>query len=607
MADGAESRALAAAHGRGEASATRQNAQVRLARTLLVVLAFVLPFEAPLFRLGPLQITTVELVLYATLAAWGFAIVFPLPVLRNSLRAHAMALAGDPMVRAAGLWFAALLASGLAAPSYRAAALKFTLRSLSGILLFLAARTLVRSPEMTRRVLVGIVTGALVSAGTAVLEWLVPSTASIWRPFRQGSFDVLGLPRPSGAFAYPTIGAMYWEAAVPLALVLPFLWGGVVIHRMRASTVAIVGSAALVAAILASATRSGLAGTAIGCAALYVLGRRLGPDLRRAAAGGVLVVTVSWALVQALSGFAGSLLAARLTWWRDEDWLRAECTVGITPEAVRAGQPFAVSVTLQNRGSVRWERSGARSVQLSYHWRRLDGRTTAADFEGIRTPLPSDVAPGGSREVLARVRAPARPGAYRLQWDLVEEGITWFSQRGHAMAEEDVAVEPPLVGTQGPALGDLRAAPSFAPDPPPRSSLWRAAIALWRERPVLGIGPDNFRRRYEAVLSPSPSGQPYTDTRIHANSLYFETLADLGIAGVLALGALAFAIGRNLRRQVVVGATAGIGCGLAAAVFFVHGVFDYFLEFTPLFALFWLLLGLTAAQPTPGAHPDSPA
>src|SRR5579884_2163524 len=101
------------------------------ARSLLVLLAFVLPFEAPLFRLGPLQLTTVELVLYAMLAAWGAASVSELVLMstpigimraaRNELR--------DPMVRAAMLWVAVLLLSAASAQAYRAAAFKFALRS----------------------------------------------------------------------------------------------------------------------------------------------------------------------------------------------------------------------------------------------------------------------------------------------------------------------------------------------------------------------------------------------------------------------------------------------------------------------------------------------
>jgi O-antigen ligase len=119
---------------------------------------------------------------------------------------------------------------------------------------------------------------------------------------------------------------------------------------------------------------------------------------------------------------------------------------------------------------------------------------------------------------------------------------------------------------------------------------------LWRERPLLGVGPDNFRRRYEDVIGLAPNGRPYSDTRIHANNLYLETLADLGLAGIAALAWLAMGLLRALRDSAAAGRLASLGSGVAAAAFFVHGGIDYFLEFTPLFGLFWLLLGLTSAS-----------
>ncbi|HXX70215.1 MAG TPA: hypothetical protein VEK07_23750 [Polyangiaceae bacterium] len=582
--------------------------QIRLARNLLVLLALVLPFEVPLFRLGPLQITTVELSLYAVLAAWGVATALDWVAHPSSWRAAVAALAADPLTRAAAASFSALLVSALAAPSHRAAALKFTLRSLSGILLLFAARSLARPPETARRILLALSAGALLSAATALLELLVPSTAAFWSPFREGTFDVLGLRRPSGVFGYPTMGAMFWEAVMPLLIVTPFLSrGGTSRRPWGATLVAMLGSAVLVAAMLASATRSSLAGALIGCGALYVMGNRLGGAPQRVAAGVVGLIAVSWITLQGLSGRAGSpLLAERMRSWRDDDWLRGDCSVGAIPDRVHAGQSFAVPVTVYNTGSLGWVRSGDRSVQLSYHWKRLEGPTTLRDFEGIRTELPADVPPGGALDVLARVKAPAAEGAYQLQWDLVVEGITWFSQRGHAMAEEGVVVEPAIVASSAPSTLDSRPAPALGPPSPDRSALWRAALVLWRRRPLLGIGPDNFRRSWQAVLSPSPSGQPYTDDRIHANSLYFETLADLGLAGVLALGMIALGLVRLIRAHYLANRLAGVGCGLGAAAFFIHGTLDYFLEFTPLFGLFWLLLGLTAGCETRAALRRNP-
>ena len=119
-------------------------------------------------------------------------------------------------------------------------------------------------------------------------------------------------------------------------------------------------------------------------------------------------------------------------------------------------------------------------------------------------------------------------------------------------------------------------------------------MTLWRDRPLLGIGPDNFRRRYEAVLS--RPGAAFTDTRTHANSLYFETLADMGLMGLVALagliGAWIGAVVRVARARSVL----GLGVAIAAGTFFVHGVSDYFLEFTPTYALFWMLLGILAVS-----------
>jgi O-antigen ligase len=579
----------------GGVGVSEDSPTLRLAGGLLVLLALALPFEAPLFRLGPLQITSVELVLYAMLAAWGLDTVSRVVRHRSSPRAALATLHREPMVRAAVLWSVVLFASAAAAPSHQAAGLKFALRSLSGVFAFFAARDLARSPEVARRVLWALVAGAVLSGSSAVVEWLAPASVSVWRFFREGDFGTFGLPRPCGVFAFPTIGAMYWEAAVPLLVVAPFLEKGS--RRGRAgwfpSSLALLGSALLIAAILASATRSGLAGLAVACGALLGLGWRSGIWVRRTIVGVLGVLALSLVLALRSTG-PGSLLGQRLRFWHDDRWFRVEYVVGTAPRFLHAGESLAMPVTLRNTGTVTWERAGDQPFRLAYHWERRSGTQTLADYEGLRTELPADVPPGGSLDVLGIVRGPADEGTYLLRWDLVQEGVTWFSGVGNAMPEAQVDVLPAIEGA--PSLVATRVpAPTVAPRPPPRSACWRAAVILWRGRPLLGIGPDNFRRRYQAVLSPAPNGQPYTDTRIHANSLYFETLADLGLAGAVALALIAGALVRLTRGHWTAGRLAGIACGVSAGAFFVHGLFDYFFEFTPLFGLFWVLLGLTAA------------
>jgi hypothetical protein len=591
-----------------QSSASRDPLELRLARGLLLLLALVLPFEAPLFRLGPLQITTVELVLYATLAVWGGALAAKVTrhmstafrrsatgaaVVRSALHAGVAALRDEPMTLAVLSWCVVTFASAMAAPSYRAAAFKFALRTSSGVLAYFATRGLASSAEVGRRVVLALVAGASLSAATAILDVLAPHSAA-WGFFRLGNFAAFGLARASGVFAYPTIGAMYWEAVLPLLVVAPFLRknGSHDVAGMRGAALALLGSALLVGAILASATRSGLAGAAAACAMLLGLVWRSGTWVRRAAAG-VLALLVMSSL--ASSATSGSLLGQRLQWWHDEKWFRAEYQVDQAPLTVGVSEAFAVPVTVRNTGALPWSSAGDHQTRLAYHWEPLTGRTTLADFEGLRTELPADVPPGGVLDLIGNVRSPKTEGTYRLQWDLVEEGVTWFSEQGNAMPEQRVDVTLTASGAS-PSREPGVARPTIAPPPPRRSALWRAAFILWRERPLFGIGPDNFRRRYQGVLSPAPTGQPYTDTRLHANSLYFETLADLGLVGIAALALIAFALVRLLRRHHVTGSLAGLGCGVAAVTFFVHGGLDYFFEFTPTFGLFWVLLGLTAAR-----------
>jgi hypothetical protein len=576
----------------------------RFARALLVLLAVLLPFEVPLFRVGPLQITTVELALYAALAAWGIARSLAWMRDPSTVSSAMAALRRETVVQAVLLWTAVTFASAVTAPSYRMAAIKFALRSLSGVLVFFAARSLARH-RGTDRLLVGaLLVGAALSAATAMVDSLVPASGPLWDLFRAGRFTALGLPRASGVFAYPTIGAMYWEAAVPLLVVVPSFVANAANAKVpgrvpSAMMVAVaLGAALFVEAILASATRSALFGAAAGAGAMFALGRRSSVPVRNAAALTMAVLVVSAAIPFAASTF-GSLLGQRLRFWQDDSWFRAEYQVGTAPRTVSIGQVFSVPLTVRNTGTLTWTAEGEHPFRLGSHWAEPGSAMSHANFEGMRTDLPADVPPGALVEVRGLVRAPAEEGAYRLRWDLVQEGVTWFSERGNATPEVPIEVVSGTAPALPETVADRAAQRPAAPPPPSRPALWRAAVVLWRARPILGIGPDNFRRRYGAVLSPSPAGQPYEDERIHANSLYFETLADLGVAGLAALAMLGLALVRLARDHAKAGRFLALACSVGAGTFFVHGVLDYFMEFTPLFGLFWMLLGLAAAFAVP--------
>jgi O-antigen ligase len=125
-----------------------------------------------------------------------------------------------------------------------------------------------------------------------------------------------------------------------------------------------------------------------------------------------------------------------------------------------------------------------------------------------------------------------------------------------------------------------------------RTELWRAGFLAFREHPLFGLGPDNFRHAYGSYL-----GRAATDDRLHANNFYVEILSTMGIVGLAALVLLIMALARTARRAARAPALRVLVFGVAGALaaYLVHGTLDYFLEFTPTYALLWILAGTLAA------------
>ena len=133
-----------------------------------------------------------------------------------------------------------------------------------------------------------------------------------------------------------------------------------------------------------------------------------------------------------------------------------------TPAKMDTDTAIRVPVTLRNTGIKTWIVTGKNAVHLSYHWADAAGKQFP--WEGERTNLPGAVLPDQEVTLDAKIKAPPFPGDYKLQWDVVEELITWFSQKGVAMPQAAVQVsgEPkPLyaytLAQQSPAVVDCNA------------------------------------------------------------------------------------------------------------------------------------------------------
>lgn len=115
------------------------------------------------------------------------------------------------------------------------------------------------------------------------------------------------------------------------------------------------------------------------------------------------------------------------------------------------GQQSGIPMALTNSGNWTWPAAGANPVTLSYHWWSLTTNKTVL-WEGARTRLPADVPPGGSVSVSANVKFPTTAGTYLLRWDMVEEGVQWFSGKGVPTGDQFVRVEIPKAFTYGSSM-----------------------------------------------------------------------------------------------------------------------------------------------------------
>ena len=117
-----------------------------------------------------------------------------------------------------------------------------------------------------------------------------------------------------------------------------------------------------------------------------------------------------------------------------------------------------------------------------------------------------------------------------------------------------------------------------------RTELWDAAFAFWRSAPWIGIGPGNFELEVSHY---------YPGLATHANSVYFNTLAEQGIVGGIALGAVMLVLVRitsaRLQEPLVLGA---LGAVVAMAF---HQIADTILIYPKVGIIFWTMMGIAAA------------
>jgi hypothetical protein len=451
------------------------------------------------------------------------------------------------VVIAAAVFAATQWIAAAAAPDFFSNAAKAALRVTAGVILMAAAAVSRNKDEMLRVWVVGALAAA-VYALAAHAGFGVPAL------FRTEEFYRGAVQRLSGSFDYPNTAAAFF------AMTIPLVW---MVFRNPAARYASAGLLWL--ALLLTQSRGGVA--ALGAAAALAV---IGPYSRRAGAGRLKMI--------GLAAAPGVLIYVLAAWWSAPPSARYE--LRLNKLQLGPNETGESEITIWNTGGRNWPAEGRRKVALAYRW--FDVRRDAfVSHDPVRTNLEETVGAGDRVTLRAPFRTPPDAGKYLLVWELFRDDLDWFSRAGviPALAEVDIGT----AGERRSGHADLsRWYQSGGTDGPQinasvtRPELWTAAIRMWRERPIAGFGPDNFRLRYGSYL-----GHTKWDTSVRANNLYLELLAGSGVMGFAAFMAMT-----ALKRWDVTPVS------LALIVFLAHGLADVFLMTTPVYFGFWILMGI---------------
>jgi hypothetical protein len=173
------------------------------------------------------------------------------------------------------------------------------------------------------------------------------------------------------------------------------------------------------------------------------------------------LLVLSFALVSALSACRGSNtnsptpaannapgpVSLQVAGPMPDEGFKAEISIAEPPKQLRAGQVEVLNIKIKNTSNVVWWQRGGetndRSDNIFYiaagnRWLDKDGKLTS-EPEG-HNGIPRDLKPGEEAEMALQITAPKTPGEWTLDLDMVQEGVSWFSDKGSPTTKVKVTV-----------------------------------------------------------------------------------------------------------------------------------------------------------------------
>lgn len=114
----------------------------------------------------------------------------------------------------------------------------------------------------------------------------------------------------------------------------------------------------------------------------------------------------------------------------------AQMVAFTAPTSMTAGGQYEVEVTVRNMGDTTWTSAGAKPWRLGS---RAPQDNTTWGFGRVPLPEGVEVRPHETWVFKFTVTAPAQPGNYAMQWQMVQDGQEWFGQLSRQI---NIAVQP---------------------------------------------------------------------------------------------------------------------------------------------------------------------
>jgi ubiquinone/menaquinone biosynthesis C-methylase UbiE len=130
---------------------------------------------------------------------------------------------------------------------------------------------------------------------------------------------------------------------------------------------------------------------------------------------------------------------------------RASLAPAVSMLTATPASRIEVPVVVRNISSQPWPAAAVPEsvIALGNHWLTRTGEPLLRD-DG-RTPLPVTLGPGEQIELRLAVETPREPGDYILEFDMVQEFVAWFADKGSDVARIPVSILPESVRVFGPA------------------------------------------------------------------------------------------------------------------------------------------------------------